>query len=74
MLGATLSGFKVRAYRSARDCKSLFKKSIKEIRHVPSGECALSLVLSTLARGESYPKADEVIVWGSPHAAVHQSR
>ena len=29
MLGATLSGFKVRAYRSARDCKSLFKKSIK---------------------------------------------
>lgn len=74
MLGATLSGFKVRAYRSARDCKSLFKKSIKEIRHVPSEECALSLVLSTLARGESYPKAEEVIVWGSPHAAVHQSR
>ena len=73
MLGATLSGFKVRAYRSARDCKSLFKKSIKEIRHVPGGECALSLVLSTLARGESYPKAEEVIVWGSPHAAVHQS-
>ena len=64
MLGATLSGFKVRAYRSARDCKSLFKKSIKEIRHVPSGECALSLVLSTLARGESYPKAEEVIVRG----------
>lgn len=74
MLGTTLSGFKVRAYRSARDCKSLFKKSIKEIRHVPDGECALSLVLSTLARGESYPKAEEVIVWGSPHAAVHQSR
>ena len=50
MLGATLGGFKVRAYRSARDCKSLFKKSVKEIRHVPGGECALSLVLSTLTR------------------------
>ena len=74
MLGATLGGFKVRAYRSARDCKSLFKKSVKEIRHVPGGECALSLILSTLTRGESYPRAEEVIVRGSPHAAVHQSR
>lgn len=29
MFGATLGGFKVRAYRSARGYKSLFKKSVK---------------------------------------------
>ena len=38
--------------RSARGCKRLFiRKSIKEIRHVSGGECALSLILSTLTRG-----------------------
>lgn len=68
MLGATLGGFKVRAYRSTRRYKSLFKKSVKEIRHVPGGECALSLILSTLTQGESYPKAEEVIVRGSLRA------
>ena len=63
MLGATLGGFKVRAYRSARDCKSLFKKSVKEIRHVPGGNVPYLWFSQLSPAGQ----VEEVIVWGSPH-------
>ena len=64
MLGATLSGFKVRAYRSARGYTSLIKRSVKEIRHVPGGNVPY-LLFSQLSPTR---RVEEVIEWGSPHA------
>lgn len=64
MPGATLGGFKVHAYRSARGYTGLIKRFVKEIRHVPGGNVPY-LWFSQLSPGR---RVEEVIVWGSPHA------